>query len=65
LGAIVSPTDPVASSAVGRRLGTPRRLLAIIEGEGLVNDAVALTLLKLVLATIVTHFVRWDASHSL
>jgi monovalent cation/hydrogen antiporter len=43
LGAIVSPTDPVAATALASRIGIPRRLVAIIEGEGLVNDAVALT----------------------
>ena len=42
LGAIVSPTDAVAATAVGRRLGLPSRLLTILEGEGLVNDASAL-----------------------
>ncbi|MDX6671245.1 MAG: monovalent cation/hydrogen antiporter [Solirubrobacteraceae bacterium] len=42
LGAIVSPTDPVAATAVMRRLGAPRRLVNVIEGESLVNDATAL-----------------------
>jgi monovalent cation/hydrogen antiporter len=42
LGAIVSPTDPVAATAIMRRLGAPRRLVNIIEGESLVNDATAL-----------------------
>jgi monovalent cation/hydrogen antiporter len=42
LGAIVSPTDPVASTAIMRRLGAPRRLVNVIEGESLVNDATAL-----------------------
>jgi CPA1 family monovalent cation:H+ antiporter len=55
LGAIVSPTDPVASTSVSQRLGLPRRLQSITEGEGLVNDAVALTILKLATAAIVTH----------
>lgn len=54
LGAIVSPTDPVAASAVTERLGAPRRLVAIIEGEGLVNDAVALTLLRLATAAVLS-----------
>ncbi|MGH9585188.1 MAG: Na+/H+ antiporter [Bryobacteraceae bacterium] len=52
LGAIVSPTDTVASTAVSDRLGLPRRLLAIMQGEGLVNDAVALTLLRVATAAI-------------
>src|SRR5436305_5539957 len=41
LGAIVSPTDPLAATTIGRRLGVPRRPLAIIEGESLVNDGTA------------------------
>lgn len=54
LGAIVSPTDPVASTAIADRLGVPRRLTAITEGEGLVNDAIALTLLHVATIAIVT-----------
>jgi monovalent cation/hydrogen antiporter len=45
LGAIISPTDAVAATSVGRRLGLPSRLLTILEGEGLVNDASSLVLL--------------------
>jgi monovalent cation/hydrogen antiporter len=45
LGAVVSPTDAVAATSVGRRLGLPSRLLTILEGEGLVNDASSLVLL--------------------
>jgi CPA1 family monovalent cation:H+ antiporter len=45
LGAAVSPTDPVAALAVGGRVGLPVRLITIIEGEGLLNDATALTTL--------------------
>lgn len=52
LGAIVSPTDPAASTAVASRLGVPRRLTAIIEGEGLVNDAVSLTIYRLALTAL-------------
>lgn len=55
LGAIVSPTDPVASTAVSDRLGLPRRLVSITKGEGLVNDAIALTLLKIATAAILAH----------
>src|SRR4051812_36190848 len=46
LGAVVSPTDPTAASAIGRRLGVPRRLVDIVEGESLVNDGTALVLLR-------------------
>jgi Na+/H+ antiporter len=42
LGAVVSPTDPIAASAIARRLGVPRRVITIIEGESLVNDGTAL-----------------------
>ena len=45
LGAAISPTDPVAALAAGGRAGLPPRLITIIEGEGLLNDATALTVL--------------------
>ena len=45
-GAIVSPPDAVAATAVLRRLGVPRRVVTILEGESLVNDATALVALR-------------------
>ena len=42
LGAIVAPTDPLAASAIARRLAVPRRVVSIIEGESLINDGTAL-----------------------
>jgi monovalent cation/hydrogen antiporter len=45
LGAALSPTDPVAALAVGGRAGLPPKMITIIEGEGLLNDATALTTL--------------------
>src|SRR5918994_3221065 len=42
LGAIVSPTDPLAATAIARRLGVPRKLVSIVEGESLVNDGTGL-----------------------
>ena len=42
LGAIVSPTDPLAATAVMRRLGVQRRIVNLVEGESLINDAAAL-----------------------
>ena len=42
LGAIVSPTDPLAATAIARRLGVPRRIVTVVEGESLVNDGTAL-----------------------
>ena len=46
VGAAVAPPDPVAALAVGRKVGLPPRLLTIIQGEGLLNDATALTILE-------------------
>ena len=45
LGAVVAPPDAVAATAVARRIGLPRRVVTILEGESLVNDATALVLL--------------------
>ncbi|MCU1479970.1 MAG: sodium:proton antiporter [Subtercola sp.] len=53
LGAIISPPDAVAATSVGRRLGLPPRLLTVLEGEGLVNDATALVLLRTATAAAV------------
>ena len=50
LGAIVSPPDPVAPLAIARRLHVPRRLLVILEGEGLANDATALVVYRFAVA---------------
>ncbi|HEY7526048.1 MAG TPA: Na+/H+ antiporter [Candidatus Limnocylindria bacterium] len=50
LGAIVSPPDAVAATAIAQRLGLPPRLVAILEGESLVNDATALTAFRLAVA---------------
>jgi Na+/H+ antiporter len=44
LGAVVAPTDPIAATAIARRLGVPRRIVTIVEGESLINDATALVL---------------------
>src|SRR5215207_11697359 len=46
LGAVVAPTDPIAASAIARRLGVPRRIVTVIEGESLINDATALVLYR-------------------
>jgi Na+/H+ antiporter len=54
LGALVSPTDPTASTAIAERLGLPRRLVALIEGESLVNDGTALVAYKFAVAAVVT-----------
>jgi Na+/H+ antiporter len=54
LGAIVSPPDPVAAVAVAGRLGLPRRLVTILEGEGLLNDATALVIYRMGVAAAVS-----------
>ncbi len=46
LGAVVSPTDAVAATSIGKRLGLPHRLMTVLEGESLLNDASALVLLR-------------------
>jgi monovalent cation/hydrogen antiporter len=53
LGAIVAPTDPLAATAIGRRLGVPRRLVTVLEGESLVNDATALVAYRMAVAATV------------
>jgi Na+/H+ antiporter len=62
LGAVVSPTDPLAATAIARRLGVPRRIVAIVEGESLVNDATALVLYRVaVVAATTGAFSIWEA----
>jgi CPA1 family monovalent cation:H+ antiporter len=55
LGAIVSPPDAVAPLAIARRMRIPRRLLVILEGEGLANDATALILYRFAVAAVSVH----------
>jgi CPA1 family monovalent cation:H+ antiporter len=52
LGAIVSPPDVVAPLSIVRRLGVPRRLVVVLEGEGLANDATALILYRFAVAAV-------------
>ena len=54
LGAIVSPTDSVAPLAIVRSLGLPRRLLVVLDAEGLANDATALILYRFAVAAVAT-----------
>jgi Na+/H+ antiporter len=53
LGAVVSPTDPVAAISVLNRLGGPPKITTILEGESLVNDGIALVLFSLGTAALV------------
>lgn len=50
IGAVVAPPDAVAASAIGRRIGLPRRIVTILEGESLLNDATALVALRTAIA---------------
>jgi CPA1 family monovalent cation:H+ antiporter len=62
LGAAIAPPDPVAALAVGRRVGLPPRLITLIQGEGLLNDATALTTLTVAVAAVVGgEFDGWTA----
>ncbi|MDH6181397.1 NhaP-type Na+/H+ or K+/H+ antiporter [Microbacteriaceae bacterium SG_E_30_P1] len=60
VGAVVSPTDAVAATAVAKRFGLPPRLVTILEGESLVNDATALVLLRSALAATAATVSFWD-----
>jgi CPA1 family monovalent cation:H+ antiporter len=53
LGAVVSPPDAVATTAIARRIGLPRSLVTILEGESLLNDATALVALRTALAAAI------------
>ena len=50
IGAVVAPPDAVAATAIGRRIGLPRRVVTILEGEALLNDATALVALRMSIA---------------
>ncbi|MET3427463.1 CPA1 family monovalent cation:H+ antiporter [Actinoplanes tereljensis] len=52
LGAAIAPPDPVAALAVGRRAGLPGNLITLIQGEGLLNDATALTILAVAIDSV-------------
>src|SRR4051812_28753909 len=54
LGAIVSPPDAVAATAITERLRVPRRIIAVLEGESLVNDATALVTYRFAVAAVLT-----------
>jgi Na+/H+ antiporter len=54
LGAIVAPTDPLAATAIADRVGLPRGLVSVIEGEGLLNDSTALVLYRFAVVAAVS-----------
>jgi monovalent cation/hydrogen antiporter len=61
LGAVVAPPDAVAATTVARRVGLPRRMITILEGESLVNDATALVCLRTALAAAFGTLSVWGA----
>ncbi|MFS0899688.1 Na+/H+ antiporter [Mycolicibacterium litorale] len=66
LGAAVAPPDAVAATAVAQKLGIPRRLRTILEGEGLSNDATSLVLYEVAVAgTMTGAFSAWGAGEAL
>src|SRR5215213_5798454 len=62
LGAIVSPTDAIAATTIAQRLGVPRRIVTILEGESLVNDATGIVAYRVAVAAVITGaFSVWEA----
>lgn len=61
LGAIVAPPDAVAAVAIGRKLGLPRRIMTLLTGESLVNDATALTAYKVAVASATGAAMSWGS----
>ena len=62
LGAIVSPTDPLAATTIARRLGVPRTMTSVIEGESLVNDGTALVAYRTAVVAVGGTFDLLDAT---
>jgi len=56
LGAVLSPTDAVSATSIAKRIGLPSRVVTVLEGESLVNDASALVLLRTAVASIAVAF---------
>ncbi|KAA0019467.1 Na+/H+ antiporter [Antrihabitans cavernicola] len=61
VGAVVAPPDAVAATAVARRIGMPRRIVTLLEGESLFNDATALVLVRTAIAASAGSFSVWRA----
>ena len=62
LGAIVAPTDAVASTAIMGRMSVPRRIVSIIDGESLVNDASSLVILRFAIAAVIAGTFNFGAA---
>ncbi|MBF6327998.1 Na+/H+ antiporter [Nocardia transvalensis] len=61
IGAVVSPPDAVAATSIARRVGMPRRIVTLLEGEALFNDATALVALRTAIAASAGAFSIWHA----
>jgi monovalent cation/hydrogen antiporter len=61
LGAIVAPTDPLAATAIMRRMAVPRRMVSVVEGESLINDGTALVAYRAAVAAVGGTFSIWEA----
>lgn len=59
IGAVVAPPDAVAATSIARKVGMPRRIVTILEGESLVNDATALVALRTAIAAAAGASVAW------
>ncbi len=64
LGAVVAPPDAVAATTIARRIGLPRRVVTILEGESLVNDATAIVTLRTAIAAIAGTVSIWEVGAS-
>ncbi len=62
LGAVISPPDTVAIVSIAEKIRMPRRIVTILEGEGMLNDATALILFRFALVAVVTH--QFSAIHA-
>src|SRR5215213_1432387 len=61
LGAALSPIEPIAVTAIASRLGAPRRVLAVLEGESLINDGTALVFYSAAVQVVVSRHFSWRA----
>lgn len=64
LGAVVAPPDAVAATTIARKIGLPRRVVTILEGESLVNDATAIVTLRTAIAAIAGSVSVWQVGGS-
>ncbi|CAN5314748.1 Na+/H+ antiporter [soil metagenome] len=64
LGAVLAPPDAVAATAIARKVGLPRRVVTILEGESLVNDATAIVTLRAAIAAIAGSVSAWQVAGS-